>query len=281
MALSKFNPELVVVGGLQLMEVDIDEKRRISRLQELSSVLQNLYVRQIPVHFEFAAASGTLLYVLNVGKYLKSRVDFVLYNDIRELVLPWVNSIGVNEQELFILHHFLERGEHQVSTSSRPTLIEVGKQLTSVIDYAARMRRETGNSEALGRLDRIHFHSLEFHILCQRSGSSWADGRDALVQGAMATTKSACGESKRGRKIKQMQVKAEDIELLLPRKVPFGLGSVSEFLISPRAPINSWTHDEFECLMVPVMVCKSPDHTAGLGDNISGSGLAYHRYGAG
>ena len=40
------------------MEVDLDEERRISRLHELSSVLQNLYVGQIPVHFEFAAASG-------------------------------------------------------------------------------------------------------------------------------------------------------------------------------------------------------------------------------
>jgi len=35
---------------------------------------------------------------------------------------------------------------------------------------------------------------------------------------------------------------------------------------------------EIECCVVPVMVCKVPQKTAGLGDNISATGLAYHKY---
>lgn len=43
------------------MEVDLNETRRLLRLGELSSVLQNMYVQSVPTHFEFAAASGIVL----------------------------------------------------------------------------------------------------------------------------------------------------------------------------------------------------------------------------
>lgn len=57
-ALDAFGPDLVVFGGLQLMEVETDEERRLARLTTLSSVLQNLFVKQVPTHYEFAAVSG-------------------------------------------------------------------------------------------------------------------------------------------------------------------------------------------------------------------------------
>jgi ADP-dependent glucokinase len=57
-ALDTFGPDLVVFGGLQLMEVETDEDRRLARLTTLSSVLQNLFVKQVPTHYEFAAVSG-------------------------------------------------------------------------------------------------------------------------------------------------------------------------------------------------------------------------------
>lgn len=58
-ALDAFNPDLVVFGGLQLMEVETDEERRLARLTKLSEVLQNLFIKRVPSHYEFAAVSGT------------------------------------------------------------------------------------------------------------------------------------------------------------------------------------------------------------------------------
>lgn len=58
-ALEDFRPDLVVFGGLQLMEVETDEERRLARLTKLSDVLQNLFLKQVPSHYEFAAVSGT------------------------------------------------------------------------------------------------------------------------------------------------------------------------------------------------------------------------------
>lgn len=57
-ALEGFDPDLVVFGGLQLMEVETDEDRRLARLTKLSEVLQNLFLKQVPSHYEFAAVSG-------------------------------------------------------------------------------------------------------------------------------------------------------------------------------------------------------------------------------
>ncbi|KAF0707210.1 hypothetical protein AaE_013726 [Aphanomyces astaci] len=93
-ALTTFNPNMVVIGGLQLMEVDTDEDRRYSRLKDLSAMLQRLTATKSTLtHYEFAAAS-----------------DFTLFDDTVKLVLPHVHSIGFNEQELAILHHFLMTG---------------------------------------------------------------------------------------------------------------------------------------------------------------------------
>lgn len=58
-ALDEFRPDLVVFGGLQLMEVETDEDRRLTRLTKLSEVLQNLFLKKTPSHYEFAAVSGT------------------------------------------------------------------------------------------------------------------------------------------------------------------------------------------------------------------------------
>ncbi len=47
-----------MIGGLQLMEVETDETRRLARLTELSSVLQTLFLKGQLSHYEFAAVSG-------------------------------------------------------------------------------------------------------------------------------------------------------------------------------------------------------------------------------
>jgi ADP-dependent glucokinase len=59
---TSFDADLVVFGGLQLMEVETDEQRRIERLKQLSKVLQNLSHKHFLTHYEFAAVSGILYF---------------------------------------------------------------------------------------------------------------------------------------------------------------------------------------------------------------------------
>eukprot|EP00644_Phytophthora_capsici_P009056 jgi/Phyca11/532586/estExt2_fgenesh1_pg.C_PHYCAscaffold_60118 len=284
-SLDAFKPDLVVFGGLQLMEVETDERERLTRLKALSEVLQNLFLSQTPTHYEFAAVS-----------------DFSLFDDTVQLVLPWVDSVGLNEQELYILHHFLISGEEGTATTSRPTVAEVSSQLHDVIQFASKAKKnfqssgqdkaKDGNKEslALAQLSRIHFHTLQFHIVCQKEGSMWEDPTTALVQSALMSSKVACGKppapgsaSEDGDKPKpmrtsaEMEVDPERIEMLLARQQLLSTRQGLKVDLDPFSPVVTWQEADFQCHLVPMMACKKPDHTAGLGDNISGTGVAYHR----
>ncbi|KAF1318770.1 Adp-dependent glucokinase-like, partial [Globisporangium splendens] len=275
-ALDAFHPDLVVIGGLQLMEVETDEERRLTRLTKLSEVLQNLFLKQVPSHYEFAAVS-----------------DFTLFDDTVRLVLPWVDSIGLNEQELYILHHYLVTGEEGMATNSRPTVAQISEQLHDVIQFAARAQRafqHNGNDSggkkataeqlALAQLSRIHFHTLQFHIICQKQDTMWEDPTAALIQSALMSSKLACGKNTSNpqtmRPAAEMEVDPERVELLLGRQILVSKQQSLKVGIDPFSPVITWHEADFQCHLVPMLACKKPDHTAGLGDNISGTGMAYH-----
>ncbi|KAH7485218.1 ADP-dependent glucokinase [Phytophthora ramorum] len=283
-SLEAFKPDLVVFGGLQLMEVETDERGRLMRLKALSEVLQNLFLAQTPTHYEFAAVS-----------------DFSLFDDTVRLVLPWVDSIGLNEQELFILHHYLVTGEEGTATTSRPTVAEISAQLHDVIQFASKAKKnfQTSGEDkdedkqevlALAQLSRIHFHTLQFHIVCQKEGSMWEDPKAALVQSALMSSKVACGKPpapgseaadddkpKPMRTSAEMEVDPERIEILLARQQLLSKSQGLKVDLDPFSPVVTWQEADFQCHLVPMLACKKPDHTAGLGDNISGTGVAYHR----
>ncbi|RLN66802.1 hypothetical protein BBJ28_00018894 [Nothophytophthora sp. Chile5] len=280
-ALDEFKPDLVVFGGLQLMEVETDERGRLMRLTALSEVLQNLFLAQTPTHYEFAAVS-----------------DFSLFDDTVRLVLPWVDSIGLNEQELYILHHYLVTGEEGTATTSRPTVAEISAQLHDVVQFAAKAKQsfQSGGDDqeqdkqetlALAQLSRIHFHTLQFHVVCQKDGGMWEDPTTALVQSALMSSKVACGkppaeagtaENKAGmRPSAEMEVDPERVELLLARQQLVSKRQGLKVELDPFDPVITWQEADFQCHLVPMLACKKPDHTAGLGDNISGTGMAYHR----
>ncbi|RHY90338.1 hypothetical protein DYB37_009755 [Aphanomyces astaci] len=209
------------------MEVDTDEDRRYSRLKDLSAMLQRLTATKSTLtHYEFAAAS-----------------DFTLFDDTVKLVLPHVHSIGFNEQELAILHHFLMTDP----TAAAP----------------------------LHGLTRLHFHTLQFHILCQKRGSGWENPMTALMQAALISSKLACGDRSRGVKGADISIVPSLVEILLPRSTPLTASGIT-WDIDPRSPTATWTEGDFQCYVVPMLACKKPDHTCGLGDNISGMGMAYH-----
>ncbi|CAK4701593.1 unnamed protein product [Aphanomyces euteiches] len=240
-ALESFQANMVVFGGLQLMEVDTDEDRRLKRLQDLSAVLRRLGQQETITHYEFAAAS-----------------DFTLFDDTVKLILPHVHSIGLNEQELAILHHFLITGEELVTTSSRPSVLTVTTQIAEVIAYAKKaeqLNQAQGTPiAALGSLSRIHFHTLQFHIICQKRESGWENPMTALMQAALISSKLACGDRSRGMKSSEMSINPSLVE-------------IADIFLG-----------DFQCYIVPMLACKRPDHTCGLGDNISGAGMAYHTH---
>uniref|UniRef100_A0AAV1UHF1 Uncharacterized protein n=1 Tax=Peronospora matthiolae TaxID=2874970 RepID=A0AAV1UHF1_9STRA len=282
--LETFEPDLVVFGGLQLMEVEQDVRARVLRLEALAGVFQNLYAVDTPTHYEFAAVS-----------------DFGLFSDTVRLVLPWVDSIGLNEQELFILHHFLVTGKESTATTSRPTIAEIydiiqfAKDARETVETSRRGKEDDGKHEvtvALAHLSRIHFHTLQFHVVCQRKKGIWEDPTSALVQSALIRSKVACGkppvprsgsasdnenEAQSTRTSAEMEVDPERVETLLAREQLLSERQDHKVDLDPLSPVITGQEADFQCHLVPMLACKKPDYTAVLGYNISGTGIAYHR----
>lgn len=209
------------------------------------------------------------------------------------LVLPWVDSIGLNEQELYILHHYLVTGEEGTATNSRPTVAQISEQIHDVIQFASRARKAFGSSKtpeedkaaaeslALAQLSRIHFHTLQFHIICQQEDGIWEDPTTALIHSSLMSSKVACGKNNSDpsvlRPSLEMEIDTDRVELLLARQVLVSKQQSLRVDIDPFSPVITWHEADFKCHLVPMLACKRPDHTAGLGDNISGTGMAYHR----
>jgi ADP-dependent glucokinase len=151
------------------------------------------------------------------------------------LVLPWINSIGLNEQELHILHHYVITGEEAMSTNAHPNVAQVTQQLSEVIFFSKQNNKKKG---PLGQLTRIHFHTLQFHIICQTTTTTttttrtnpWQSPINALLQSALMSTKLACGKKKQQQQqttttssstihSSDMEIDPEKVEILLPRKI--------------------------------------------------------------
>ncbi|PIK52129.1 putative ADP-dependent glucokinase [Apostichopus japonicus] len=81
--LGAFKPQAVVIGGLQMMDnFPFREEERQSRLLELQKLMVGLSP-DIKTHFEFA-----------------SFAEEQMLRDLLQYIIPYSNSIGMNEQEL-------------------------------------------------------------------------------------------------------------------------------------------------------------------------------------
>lgn len=139
----------------------------------------------------------------------------------------------------------------------------------------------------LGRfptLSRLHYHSYQFHMIAQLGGvSTWGSGASSVAAGSVATTLQACGvadESKlHGNQLDlpaPLKIDTTEPSLAVPR---LALDSVVKVRVKSPVAIWSWPlgfEDTVTFYYAPVLVCKAPVGTVGLGDAISASGLAAH-----
>lgn len=166
-------------------------------------------------------------------------------------ILHSVASIGLNEQELAMLDWKLHSPESPQprGTLSKPALEETLEKTRKVL--------RTLSHE--GSLSRMHFHTLHFHAICY-DPDLWASGAAAVAAGSAVTSELSCGDA-----FAKRDMAAFDLRYSGP--VSCETSRTIEGEAGPKV---------VECCVAPVLVCKNPLRTAGLGDNISGAGLRYH-----
>eukprot|EP00300_Choanocystis_sp_HF-7_P001005 c10828_g1_i1.p1 GENE.c10828_g1_i1~~c10828_g1_i1.p1 ORF type:complete len:508 (+),score=57.08 c10828_g1_i1:63-1526(+) len=232
-ALPAFNPELVVISGMHLLETRPEEDRA-PLLTEVAALLSPV-AANASVHLELA-----------------SMADVGYVAALATALLPRVHSLGLNEQELDSLSTALSLTSLSMQSpgSAVPSYAAVSEALAALL-----VRSQSQGADSL--LSRVHFHSLAFHMLCQRTDVAvpWASPGTAVAAGARSVAMRACNVTE------------------------WGDGSAFKLLVPPALfsqPRLSRPAQDVLCVWQPVPVCRAPVRTVGLGDSISAIGLLAH-----
>ena len=173
-----------------------------------------------------------------------------------------VCSIGLNEQELLFLSQ-AGAGPHSEMTSWNG-IPDVGR----VSDILLWILETHGHSdpESEADLTRIHFHTLAYHVMATVNGH-WDNQPAAVMAGARIASTQACG---------LQTVDVSKVVLKAPLEFYSSHHEPREILtLNPGDPVTVWRRGNVTLYLTPVLVCKEPLRTVGLGDAISAEGLLY------
>lgn len=175
-----------------------------------------------------------------------------------------VSSLGLNEQELTFLSH-AANGPH----SSYFETIQGQPEIHIISDIILWILKTFGfsQSDPSRKLTRVHFHCLTYHII-------------GIHPSAWNNNPSAVGAGTRGAGIQACDVESPDPDLVtlkFPEKFQLFSGD-KERSLNESEPIMTWKKEGFHFALSPVLVCKQPLKTVGLGDSISATGLMFSEY---
>ncbi|PIK34897.1 putative ADP-dependent glucokinase-like [Apostichopus japonicus] len=242
--LGAFKPQAVVIGGLQMMDnFPFREEERQSRLLELQKLMVGLSP-DIKTHFEFA-----------------SFAEEQMLRDLLQYIIPYSNSIGMNEQELPNLYSLLNYGNVSLLADPYPRTATILDQMRFVFNSL----RNGPNAEGEKRLSRLHVHTLAFQAIMTAKDSGWKNTMSATAKAALTANRYVCGTSK--------------VDVTKSRIIMDESFSISEEAGSERMPfrndrpVSCWDEGEVAICVAPVLVCTDINMTAGGGDNVSSAGL--------
>ena len=246
MALTSYRPSLVVFTGVHMLDGQSMDfwKQRLLDIREFLKTVPST----VPIHLELATV-GNLQFLPHLAEEL----------------FPYINSLGLNEQELLSLAKSMKADFNFAKIGPKPSIPNTSDLLHWLYStYGVEYRNNS-------RLSRVHFHSLSFHILVVPSRQSqhqyWGRSLEAAKAGSKAASLQACDTK---------DVDSKNFELQLPEA--FALSHQNEVLQRAKIeyePANgyvAWQRDSEDYFMAPVYVCREPIKTVGLGDAISATG---------
>ncbi|XP_075713843.1 ADP-dependent glucokinase isoform X2 [Rhinoderma darwinii] len=238
-SLEDFQPKLLVLSGLHMME-GLSQEKRASRLHEAANALSDV-PSDILIHLELA-----------------SMTDGDLMSGIIYQVFPLINSLGLNEQELLFLSQSAS-GPHSF-LSAWYGVPDVG-----IVSDILFWTLQGAGSEGSG-LTRVHFHTLAYHIIATIDGF-WGNQVAAVAAGARVAGAQACGSQT-----------IDPSRVMLKSPLEFATSQTEtgpKARISAKEPVAVWRRGNVTFHFTPVLICKDPARTVGLGDAISAEGLLF------
>ncbi|XP_076834888.1 ADP-dependent glucokinase [Brachyhypopomus gauderio] len=243
--LQSFKPDLLVVGGLQMMDnFPFKQGEREELLTHLARLLSSSSPRT-SVHFEMA-----------------SFVDEHLLWDLLRLVIPHADSLGMNEQELPNLLGLFRGTNVTVLSDPNPRVATVLDQMRELYRLVNRRQREAGGGRPLSRL---HVHTLAFQAIIVTRGSRWKNTMSATAKASLTANRHVCGSA---------DIDPSKARLIMDESFSVSRREGSQRIpLQETRPVSCWLEDDYEICVAPVLVCTEVYQTAGGGDNISAAGL--------
>ncbi|GMR36220.1 hypothetical protein PMAYCL1PPCAC_06415 [Pristionchus mayeri] len=255
-AISQIKPDLVILTGVHLLEFQQKEMR----LEKLRMLKRNVLQvdSKIPIHLE-----------------LGSMGDAAYIKEVLERIIPHVDSLGLNEQELAFISH-VAGGPYTNEYPVQAGTVHVHK-VVEMLHWLLRTYGRDRSSGAEGkkagyRLQRIHFHCLTYHVVVS-VGTDWSNLAAGLAAGARLAGRMACSlTDHRGVDQSDLLEVRTAHTLLLDKHMD------KKYTFEPHNPIASWMRDDLVFIYTPVLVCKLPSKTVGVDDAISTTGLLFSQF---
>ena len=252
-AISNFRPDLVVLTGVHLLQFQTKEMR----LEKLRMIKRSMLQvsPSMPIHFQLGSMS-----------------DPTFVNEVLYRIVPFADSLSLNEQELTFLSK-IGNGPFTENYPVRSGALHVHKVVEMLYWLLStfgndRTRPESPNYKY--RLQRIHFTCLTYHIVVSR-GTDWSNLAAGLAAGARLAGRQSCNLHNYKGESDLLEVRTASRTLLDKQT-----DKVYEF--DAHNPIASWMRNEVVFIYTPVLVCKFPLHTVGVDDAISATALLYSQF---
>uniref|UniRef100_A0A3Q3STG8 ADP-dependent glucokinase 2 n=1 Tax=Mastacembelus armatus TaxID=205130 RepID=A0A3Q3STG8_9TELE len=253
--LEEFKPDLLVVGGLQMMDnFPFQSGERDALLVRLADLLSSSSP-QIGVHFEMA-----------------SFVEESIMEDLLHYVIPHADSLGMNEQELPNLLSLLKGSNITVLSDPNPRVATVLDQMREVYRILNQRYKYTSTesgtngAKATGKpLTRLHVHTLAFQAMIVTRGSQWKNTMSATAKASLTANRHVCGSN---------DINPNKARLIMDDSFSVSRQEGSQRIpLQETRPVSCWKEEDYEICVAPVLVCTEVYQTAGGGDNISAAGL--------
>lgn len=198
---------------------------------------------------------------------MASYVDLELLLHLTTKVLPYVDSVGMNEQELSNLNSILEYGKVIVVADSNPRVATALDQMRKTFQIIREKNKEFGSKR---KLTRIHVHTLAYQAILTVKNSNWKRTKAAAAKASLTAHRYVCNSS---------NIALDKTKLLLDDSFSTTTddNNNSRVFLKPTEPVACWDevldNDEVDICVAPVLICTEAQLTAGAGDNISAAGL--------
>ncbi|EFN70698.1 ADP-dependent glucokinase [Camponotus floridanus] len=250
--LRTYDPDLLVISGLQMMDnYPFQEGERKNLLLNVKKqMLERLSSTKI--HFEMASfAEDKLLF------------------ELCDLVVPFADSLGMNEQEIANLYNTMYYGNISLVADSTPRVATVLDQMRTLFKLIRLRSKSITNAR---ELTRIHVHTLAYQAIFTVKNSIWKNTMAAAAKASLTAHRHVCASS---------NVDVNKATLIMDDSFSTSIVDGTRISLNIDKPVSCW--DEIlkmeqedipiQVCVAPVLVCTEASQTAGGGDNISSAGL--------